>query len=141
MYDAIDPKVKAALNTNTSIKMAGAVSHDDARNLAHEMFCDADFIRSMRKGEFATYVRELTPRAVRLKVPFGILEQAPCMSPADHQKLRERNRARYGSSGHSSTTSAAPPSPVEKIPPVEQIQEPLRKNTEWSSDHGEADGS
>lgn len=74
-------EVKDAILANTSIKMAGPVSHKDATVLAKEMYTEPEFIRSMRKhadrSEFACHLRNLTPNAIRVSIPFGTLENSP----------------------------------------------------------------
>jgi hypothetical protein len=63
------------------------------------MRTSAEFISSMRKlsksTQFACYVRNLTDHAIRVEVPFGTLEKAPKMTPAQHAFLIERNRQRF----------------------------------------------
>jgi hypothetical protein len=60
--------VKAAINGNTAIKIAGPVSFQDAQALGREMYVDGDFIRSMKKtsthADFAIYARSVTDKAV-----------------------------------------------------------------------------
>lgn len=94
----LSPGLRAAVAANTSIKLAGGVSDHDARMLAPDMRSSPDFIASMTKRpratEFACYVRNLTPQAIRIEVPFGALEAAPRMSDAEHAELRQRNRTR-----------------------------------------------
>ncbi len=85
--EKIAPSVKAAIVGNAALKMAGPVAHSDAQGIAHEINCKFDFIRSMRKvdgqySEFATYVRNVTPQAIRIRVPFLQLERAPRMDDA-----------------------------------------------------------
>jgi hypothetical protein len=94
MYEAIDSNVKAALATNTSIKLAGAVSDDDATHLAKNMRTTKEAILASGKGEFMTFVRGLTPHAVRLKIKFGALEAAPKMDEAAYQRMRAINKAK-----------------------------------------------
>jgi hypothetical protein len=91
--------LQAIVASNTSIKLAGGVSDRDARTLAPDMRTDANFIMSMQKQnrstEFACHVRNMTSKAVRLRVPFGTLEDAPQMSAAQHARLVATNTARY----------------------------------------------
>ena len=120
--DQLSPALRAAVAANTSIKMAGGVSNQDARLLAPDMRTSADFIGATRKRakstEFACYVRNLTDGAVRITVPFGTLEDAPQMSRAAHADLRARNRARYGVSPESSDSpSEEDPYNSEQPPP------------------------
>jgi len=98
--DQLSPTLRSAVAANTSIKMAGGVSDHDARQLAPDMRTSPDFIAATRKQasstEFACYVRNLTDTAVRIRVPFGAVEDAAVMSAASHRWLLERNRERYG---------------------------------------------
>lgn len=94
--------LRAAVATNTSVKMCGGVSEHDARLLAPDMNTTAEVLRGTRKvdgqwGEFACHVRNVTPAAVTLRIPFGALEAEPRMSDRAHRRLRALNRARYGS--------------------------------------------
>jgi len=97
--EQLTPALRSSVASNTSIKMAGGISDRDARLLDADMRTTNEFIASMRKGakstEFAAYVRNETPTAVRLEVPFGTMEAAPRMSHAAYCRLIERNRARY----------------------------------------------
>ena len=81
-------EVKEAILSNTSIKMAGPVSHRDATVLAKEMYTEPEFIRSMRKhadrSEFACHLRNQTSHAIRVAIPFGTLENAPRSQLARH---------------------------------------------------------
>jgi hypothetical protein len=92
MYEAIDGNVKTALAANTSIKLAGAVTDDDASHLAKNMRTTKEAVLASGKGEFMTFVRGITPHAVRLKIKFGALEAAPRMDEAAYQRMRVINR-------------------------------------------------
>ena len=100
--------VQRELASNTSIKMVGPVAYSVASQLARDMHTTPEFIQSMRSydrshTEFACHVRtdNLTPSAVKLTIPMGILEKEPRMSDTQHAAMRAANRARYG----------APPAP------------------------------
>ena len=97
--DQLTQALRGSVAANTSIKLAGGVSDRDARALAPDMRTTADFISDMRKRDkitdFACYVRNFTPSAVRLTVPFGSLEAAPKMTREAHRKLIAQNRTRY----------------------------------------------
>jgi hypothetical protein len=109
MYDAIDGKVKAALATNTSIKLSGfGTSDDDARRLAKNMRTTKEAILACDKGEFMTYVRGLTPHAVRLRIKFGALETAPKMDEAAYERMRALNKAKVMAPRTASPTTTAP---------------------------------
>jgi hypothetical protein len=89
---------------NTSVKIAGGVSYDDARDFAKEMNCEREFIQSMRKHEeaddpyteFACYVKDKTDRAIALEVPLLEMEGRPKMTEGRRDALIAENRNRYG---------------------------------------------
>src|ERR1700730_8939594 len=102
---------------NTSIKVAGGVSDKDARALAPDMRTTPDFLSDLEKtdraAQFGAYIRNKTVRAVRIDVPFGLLERELRMTEPEHAALIERNRARY---------SATPPddTPISETLPSER---------------------
>ncbi len=51
--------------------------------------------KGAKSTEFAAYVRNETPTAVRIEVPFGTMEAAPRMSPEQHRRLVALKWARY----------------------------------------------
>lgn len=109
----LTPALRSAVATNTTIKFAGGVSDQDARTFDADMRTSAQFITSMKKHtkstEFAAYIRNDTPTAVRLEIPFGTLEAAPRMTEEEHRTLIDRNRARYSSDFHKPTPPPPPP--------------------------------
>jgi TraM recognition site of TraD and TraG/Type IV secretion-system coupling protein DNA-binding domain len=96
--DQLTTTLRASVAANTSIKLAGGVSDKDARALASDMRTTPDFITGMakhaRSTDFACYVRNYTSNAVRLDIPFGILERAPMMTDAQQAQLSRRAPAR-----------------------------------------------
>ena len=109
-----------AVAANTSIKIAGGVSDKDARALASDMRTTPDVISGMakhsRSTEFACYVRNYTSNAVRLEIPFGTLERAPKMTPAEQAQVIARNRKRYAAERDQPRPAAAEP---DQAPPTE----------------------
>ncbi|MDI6623319.1 MAG: type IV secretion system DNA-binding domain-containing protein [Brevundimonas sp.] len=97
--DQLSPRLRAALHANTSLKFAGGVSARDARAFADELHTTADFIESMRRRrdrtEFAAWLKNMTPGAVRLTTPLGYLERQPTSSAEAFERLLKANRARY----------------------------------------------
>jgi hypothetical protein len=108
--DQLDGGLRASFAANTAIKFAGGVSDKDARSLAPDMSCKADFITAQQKHSdrtaFATYIPNLTPTALSLSVPFGTLDRSPQMAPASHVALRQRNRGRFAVSLATTATPA-----------------------------------
>jgi L-ascorbate metabolism protein UlaG (beta-lactamase superfamily) len=69
-----------------------------------------EFIESQSKGSFAAYVRNFTPNAVSLRVPFGELEDMQQMTKAQAAAVRDRMRARYAVPFSEAQLHATPPS-------------------------------
>lgn len=131
--DQLSPRLRAALHANTSLKFAGGVSARDARAFADELHTTADFIESMRRRrdrtEFAAWLKNVTPGAVRLTTPLGYLERQPTSSGEALERLLATNRARYcgrpleAEAGRAPSPSfeapredAAPPPPIAARP-------------------------
>jgi hypothetical protein len=97
-----EPRLQAAVMASTAIKLAGGVSAKDALTMARDMRCEAEFLQEMRKHqagtEFACFIRNVTPTAMKLTVAFGQMEGRPRMSEEEAAVLRARNRERYCSS-------------------------------------------
>lgn len=100
--DQLDRKLAASIKASTAIKLAGGVSRDDSRDLAGEMECQPEFIRSMTKDEkkkktsFALWIRNVTREgAIEREVPLGFLENKLRMDPSEFTILMRQNRARY----------------------------------------------
>lgn len=111
--DQLSPALRSSVAANTSIKLAGGIADRDARALAPDMRTTAEFISSTRKypdaTEFACYIRNVTDNAVRLQIPFGTLEAAPCMSSEQAAELLAQNRARYAAHPDTARPAAANP--------------------------------
>lgn len=94
----LNANLQASLMSNAAIRLAGGVSAADARALAPEMHTTPDFLIEMMKRkdatQFAAYIRNLTPRAIRLTVPFGTVEGMERMSEESFAMLREASRRR-----------------------------------------------
>ena len=88
---------------NCAIRMAN--SDDEAKYLADKLRMPADTLRSLPKGTFATFVRDLTPVGIKLTVVKLDLEAMPQMSSEELEAVRHRMRADFSSS----PPSAPPP--------------------------------
>ena len=97
--DQLSPRLRAALHANTSLKFAGGVSAKDARAFADELHTTSGFIEGMRRRrdrtEFAAWLKNMTPSAVRLTTPLGYLERQPTSSSEAYESLLATNRVRY----------------------------------------------
>jgi hypothetical protein len=94
-------KLQSTVMTNTAIKLVGGLSVEDARALAGNMRCTPEFLLGMKKHEaakitqFACWVRNHTPSAIRLNVPLGIMEELPKIHPQVFAALIRYNREQY----------------------------------------------
>ncbi len=79
LLSQIPDNVRSAIYGATAIKISGPVADSDAEQLRKEMYCSKEFIRSMKAKEashadWAFYVTGMTNKAVRVRVPYGALE-------------------------------------------------------------------
>ncbi|UCI07373.1 type IV secretory system conjugative DNA transfer family protein [Mesorhizobium sp. B1-1-8] len=95
MLGDLSTKTADSIAANTSIKFVGGASHADAGRLAKEMRTGHDFVHAQRQGSFAAFVRNVTPTAVSLTVPFGFMEKLETMSQDEAREVRNRMRATY----------------------------------------------
>lgn len=116
--DQLGVSLRSSIFASTSIKFAGGVSAKDARLLSDEMRCDDDLLLSTRKRqkqtEFACYIRNLTPQAVKITMPLGYVESVPMLDRDDYRALVDENRARYAV--RADQFALPSPLPVERQP-------------------------
>ena len=95
----LTPTQRATLSSSTSVKMMGGASAADAKAYASEMRCSAEDIAATRKrkggSEFMVHVRNLSEGAVRVNVPFGVMERLGQLNAEDFRLVTDANRARY----------------------------------------------
>lgn len=133
--DQLSTGLRASITASTSIKFAGGMSAKDARTLAQDMGCDPEFLQGMRKRrdstEFACWVRNLTPRAIRVEAPLGQVDRLPTVPPEGFEALIARNRARYCAPAgeleiapvRAPSVQRPEPPPSQTVPQVERPQE------------------
>ena len=102
-FQQLTDKLKNSVAGQTSVKYAGGLSYQDARFLANEMRCEADFLTSLKTDigipskwtQFAVYAdnwNDNHPMLVTL--PFLTMEREPKMTPDQYAALLARNRQR-----------------------------------------------
>ena len=95
--DQLKPELRASIMTNPAIRFAGGVSRKDANALDSDMRTTTDFLMAMRKQdsatEFACYIRNVTPSAVKLRIPLGSAEGEPTMTEREYDRVVARSRA------------------------------------------------
>ncbi|WP_316158324.1 MULTISPECIES: hypothetical protein [unclassified Bradyrhizobium] len=88
-----NPNVLSAV-ANCAIRFAN--SDDEAKYLAPKLRCEPEFLHNLPRGTFAAFVRDLTPHAIALKVPYRNIEDLPRMTAAQQVAIRQRMRDDYG---------------------------------------------
>jgi hypothetical protein len=79
---------------NCAIRMAN--SDDEAKYLADKLRTSTEAIRVLPRGTFATFVRDLTPTALALKIPRVDLTALPQISAQQRSVIHERMRQEFG---------------------------------------------
>jgi hypothetical protein len=118
--DQCTQSLKASLAANTAIKFAGSVSVSDARQMAPEMRTESDFILGQPKLHFAAHIRNVTPQAVSIPIPLGVVASRPRLSDEDYHTLEERNRLRV-SVPQLEPSRLAPASPPSSSAPADDV--------------------
>ncbi len=79
-----------------AVRLAGKLPEADASALARNMHTTPEFLMSPQKtsshAEWSLFVRNLTPTATTIKIPFLQAERRPRMPAEAYQRLLERNR-------------------------------------------------
>ena len=154
-----DDNLKSAIASNTSVKLAGGLGYADSRWLARDMETTPEFIKAQHRDQrdppqwthLACYVRNYTPSAVSLTVPFYVLDKMEHMTQDEHRALLEANRERVAALAlptpepiavqepppkPATTTSSPKSAPAPAPTPKPIVPQPITLNTD--PDHGEA---
>jgi hypothetical protein len=112
---------------NCAIRMAN--SDDEAKFLSDKLRMSADELRSLPRGTFGTFVRDLTPTGIRLQVTRIDLDSLPKMTNDELAAIHERMRADFSSG----PPPSKPEQPLEKAdppgdptPPISPPKTPLK---------------
>ena len=113
-------KLRSSIASNTSVKLAGGLGYTDSRWLARDMETTPEFLKAQHRDQhdppqwtqLACYVKNYTPSAVSVTVPFYVLENMPQMTAAEHSALSAQNADRV------SAPLALPPSVTIPTPTV-----------------------
>lgn len=131
--DQLTPQLRSSIATNTAIKMAGGISDKDARALAGDMRTSSDMIAAQRKGHFMCYVKNVTPAAVSIHVPFGELEALP-KQPFRISAPPIFAAAPGEQGGQSEVPETPPTAPTEESPPKPSSEQNPTVDTSPTSD-------
>ena len=89
------PEIRASIEANTAIKLAGNVSASDANLMSRQMNCEPATVQNQPTFSFMTFVRGITNRGVPVMYPPGALDAWG--QRHDLAGLRDEQRARYAS--------------------------------------------
>jgi hypothetical protein len=122
--DQLNPKARQTLLANASVKIVGGLSHKDNQSFAREMGTDVAFLESLHKQpsgtEFGLWVKNQIPHALRLSVPFGLLEHAARLDADGESHQRAVNRRLYCAK----TIPQIESRPVSPAKPTKALEEP-----------------
>lgn len=141
----ISQGVLDSIFSNTSIKFVGGVSDRDAHTVARELRCAPAFIQQQPTGSWAAYVKNVTPSAIALKIPFGTMEALDRMDNDERPILQDHMRRRYAALPASSQTVSDQPAPAwsqrdgpalddvtaQKLATPDQSDAPISASKEW----------
>jgi hypothetical protein len=106
---------------NCAIRMAN--SDDDAKTLAPKLRAAPELIQTLKRGEFAAFIRDMTARAIVLKIRKPDFSQLEQLSPSEIQARREKMRQEWGATAPDPQAKPAADArerpPVPKTPPVD----------------------
>jgi hypothetical protein len=103
------PNVLSAL-CNCAIRYSN--SDDEARFLSSKLRCAPELLQSLKRGQFAAFVRDLTPSAIILDVPCVDFSEYEQLTPQESAALTAKMREQYG------VLSPAPSPPRSEQPSV-----------------------
>lgn len=90
----LTPPVLDAI-ANCAIRMAN--SDDEAKYLAPKLRMDVETLQSLPQGTFGTFVRDLTPRGIQLRISKTDLGLLPKMTTEELATIRDRMRTEFSS--------------------------------------------
>ncbi len=120
---------------NCAIRMAN--SDDDAKYLADKLRMPVDALRSLPRGAFATFVRDLTPHGIQLQVAKIDLDTLAKMTDAELAAIREHMRTTFSSAPAAaaaerrSAQSVPPAAPEMPVPPAPE-GDPTEPASDWA---------
>ena len=114
-FDQIPDDLRAAIISNSEVVMAGGLSAADCRKLAPDMHATPDILLATRRTdqytEFATYIQNATPSAIKVSVPFGLLEAEPRSDDNTYAARKRAVRAMLSSPREPPAATAPAPHP------------------------------
>jgi len=109
--DQIDSDNVLSAISNSAIRYAN--SDDDAKYLADKLRTTPEFLRSLKRGVFAAYMRD-AGATIPMQVPFNDLSKLPQMTANQERELKERMQAQFSFA----PVRHVPPQPTQATPPA-----------------------
>ena len=95
---------------NCAIRMAN--SDDEAKYLSSKLRMDTEVLQSLPRGTFGTFLRDLTPQGIQLKVSKVDLHALPKMTDAEFDAIRARMKTDFASGAPSTSGTSQPAAPA-----------------------------
>jgi hypothetical protein len=119
---------------NCAIRMAN--SDDEAKYLSAKLRMDAKVLQSLPRGTFATFVRDLTPTGIQLKIEKIDLDSLPQMTDQELGEIRDRMRTDFSAPPPTTVEQRAAPAPVAPVPtPAASPQPSKNDDPDFSSEY------
>lgn len=97
--DQLSQGLRASIMASTSTKLVGGMSAKDAKTFAPDMRTSPEFLQAMHKADdrtqFACFVKNVTPRALAVSIPLGVVNALPTISVDAYDQLVAKNRELY----------------------------------------------
>lgn len=106
---------------NCAIRMAN--SDDEAKYLAPKLRMDVETLQSLPRGTFGTFVRDLTPQGIELRVGKADLDSLPKMTAEELAAVRERMRASFSEAPQGTKQNTSQPAPPVVPRPAEDARQ------------------
>jgi hypothetical protein len=96
---------------NIATKIVARLEPEDAGKLAPVLRMPPAALATHKehnKFHMAGYIKDVTPRGLPFTIPYGVVENAPKLTDAEHAALREENRKRLSARGEPPNAQARP---------------------------------
>jgi hypothetical protein len=98
--DDVSYTLRHGVLTNTTIKFVGKVLASDRKVMSDAIDVAPESFSGLKKKdhshtEYFAFVDNLTPKGIKVRVPFGVVNKKETMSDESYNKLIENNRRKY----------------------------------------------
>jgi hypothetical protein len=98
--DDVSYTLRHGVLTNTTIKFVGKVLAADRKVMSEAIEVNPESFSKLKKKdkshtEYYAFIDNVTPKGVKVRVPFGVVNKKETMSDESYDKLIENNREKY----------------------------------------------